>query len=241
MKRITLLILTATAAFFFAACGGPAANAPANNANTNTNTAKPTTAAPTADALLAMDKQANDAYLKGDSKFFEGFLSDKFVMYPGGHRTSKADAVAMISKAKCDVKDWKLEDPQMSMIDADTYVISYKGTFDGTCNDESGKMQKIQSPIRSASVFVRSGDKWLGAFHGENPIIDPKNPPKAEPKKEEPKKDVKAAGNSNTAANNAAPAKPPPDPDTDATVKIQTSGGEAFKAKDPKKFVGVFT
>ena len=70
MKRITLFILMAAASVFFAACGAPATN----NVNSNANTTRPTAAAPTADALLALDKQANEAYIKGDSKFFEGFL-----------------------------------------------------------------------------------------------------------------------------------------------------------------------
>ena len=92
---------------------------------------------------------------------------------------------------------------------------------------------------------MRSGDKWLAAFHGENPIIDPKAPPpakaeaKKEPKKEEPKKDDKAAANSNAAETKAE--APKPDANTDALVKIHTSGWEAFKAKDAKKFEEIST
>src|SRR5437899_2190632 len=111
MRRFGYIVLFVMAAISFAACGAPAGNAPANtnaNSNSNANSAKPTAAAPTADALLAMDKQATDAYLKGDGKFFEGFLSDKFAMYMDGHRVGKADSVSMIGKVKCDYKDSKL-------------------------------------------------------------------------------------------------------------------------------------
>lgn len=240
MKKIILLTMIAGIASLFAACGAPATNTPANAnaANTANTAAKPAAAAPTADALLALDKSANEAYFKGDSKFFESFMSDKYVSFDGGKRSDKAESVAEIAKAKCDMKEWKLDEPQMAMIDADTYVLSYKGTFDGTCNGADGKPMKVPSPIRAGTVYVRSGDKWLAAYHNETPIIDPKNPPKAEPKKEEPKKeepkkDDKAASNSNTAA---APAKPAADANTDALVKIHTSGWEAFKAKDAKKF-----
>lgn len=238
MKLLAKLVLTTAAAISLAACGGPAANTPANGANTaNANTAKPTAAAPTADALLALDKQANEAFLKGDTKFFEGFASDNMVMYEKGERMPKAGMMKMIADAKCEVKDgWKVDEPQMSMINGDTYVLSYKGTFDGTCM-EDGKRKPIPSPIRAATVYVRNGDKWQAAYHGENLIIDPKNPPKAPPpapaKKEEPKKDDKAASNSNAAP---APAKPTGDANTDALVKLHTSGWEAFKAKDAKKF-----
>lgn len=248
MRRIILFACVAATAAMIAACGGTADNKPANNANAANAAAKPAAAAPTADALLALDKSANEAYFKGDSKFFDGFLSDKYVNYGGGNRSDKAGALTAIAKVKCEMKEFKLEEPQMAMIDADTYVLSYKGTFDGTCNDgPNGAMKKADSPMRGATVFVRNGDKWQAAFHGENLIIDPKNPPaaekkaepakdeakKEEPKKEEPKKDEKAASNSNTAA---APAKPVADANTDALVKIHTSGWEAFKAKDAKKF-----
>ena len=83
MDKITLLILLAAASTLVAACGAPAVNTGANTANTNanTNTTKPVAAAPTADALMALDKQANEAYVKGDSKFFERMLFYKPVCF----------------------------------------------------------------------------------------------------------------------------------------------------------------
>src|SRR6266481_3378220 len=202
MKKIPLFILLAAASTFFAACGAPANNTGASNANTNTT--KPV--APTADALMALDKQANEAYVKGDSKFFEGMLSDKFVILGDGQRMDKAANVKMIASVKCDIKSMDLTEPALSMIDADTYALSYKATWDGTCNGPDGKPVKVPSPVRSASIWVRSGDKWQAVFHGENLIVDPKNPvapaappkkPAGPPKREEPKKDVKTAANSN--------------------------------------------
>src|SRR5882762_8665510 len=204
MKKTLRFILLAAASTFFAACGAPAANTGANSANTNTT--KPV--APTADALMALDKQANEAYVKGNSKFFEGMLSDKFVILTDdGQRMDKAATVNMIAGVKCDIKSMDLTEPAMSMIDADTYALSYKATWDGTCNGPDGKRAKVPSPIRSASIWIRSGDKWQAVFHGENLIFDPMNPPKAAPaapskkpaappKKEEPKKNDKTAANS---------------------------------------------
>ena len=247
MKRLVQIVLFATAAISFADCGAPATNAPANNAssnaNANANMAKPTAAAPTADALLAKEKQANEAYIKGDGKFFEGFLSDKFASVGGGQRMDKAAVAKMIGGVKCDIKDgWKLDDPQMSMVDADTYVISYKTNMEGTCTSD-GHTEKMDKPIRAATVWIRNGDKWAPVFHGENAIVDPKapSPPpakpgdkKAEPKKEVAKKDDKAASNSNAAAPAAAPAAAK-STNTDALVAIEKSGWEAWKAKDAKK------
>ena len=229
MKTIFKIAILAFAAVWMAACGAPATN---TNTYTNTNTTKPTAAAPTADALLALDKQANEAYIKSDSNFFEGMLSDKFIMHEGGQRMDKTAVTKMIAGNLCDVKTWNLEDPQMAKIDADTYVLSYKGTFDGTCTTD-GKTDRVPSPVRAATVWVRSGDKWRAAFHGENLIIDPENPPpppaKAERKKKEPKKDDKAAANSNTAAT-----QPAADPRTDAMMASEKSLWEAWKVRDSK-------
>src|SRR5437773_12275487 len=192
MKKTLRFILLAAGSTFFAACGAPAANTGANNANTSTT--KPVAAAPTADALMALDKQANEAYVKGNSKFFEGMLSDKFIILTGGgQRMDKAATVKMIAGVKCDIKSMDLTEPAMSMIDADTYALSYKATWDGTCDGPDGKPMKVPSPIRSASIWVRSGDKWQAVFTGENLIFDPKNPPTAAPtaSPEKPKKPKK--------------------------------------------------
>ena len=195
--------------------------------------------APTADALMALDRQANEAYVKGDSKFFEEMLSDKFVILTsGGQRMDKAATVKMIAGVKCDIKSMDLTEPAVSMIDADTYALSYKAAWDGTCNGPDGKPMKVPSPVRSASIWVRSGDKWQAVFHGENLIVDPKAPPPPPApaaKKEEPKKDDKTAANSNAASNTAAPARATPDANTDALVKVELALWEAWKAHDAKK------
>jgi hypothetical protein len=249
MKKILRFILLAAASTFFAGCGDPAANTGANNANTNanTNTTKPVAATPTAGALMALDKQANEAYVKGDSKSFEGLLSDKFVILTGGgQRMDKAATVKMIAGVKCDIKSMDLTEPGMSMIDADTYALTYKAAWDGTCSSPDGKPMKVPGPVRSASIWVRSGDKWQAVFHGENLIIDPKNPPKATPaappkkpapplEDQRPKKDDKTAANSNTAANTSAPAEATPDANTDALVKVELALWEAGKAHDANK------
>ena len=241
MKKV-LFILLAAASMLFAACGGPAANTGANNPNTNA--AKPVAAAPTVDALMALDRQANEAYVKGDSKFFEEMLSDKFVILANGQRLDKATTVKLIAGLKCDIKSMDLSEPAMSMIDADTYALSYKAAWEGTCNDLDGKPMKVPSPVRSASIWVRSGDKWRAVFHGENLIVDPKaSTPRPAPtaKKEEPKRDDKAAANSDTAPSTAAPARATPDANTEALVRVELALWEAWKEHDAKKLDALMT
>jgi ketosteroid isomerase-like protein len=230
MKRSGLLPWAAIAAVSLAACGAPVDNPPVMSATTEA--AKPIADPPTANALLALDRQANEAYFKGDAAFFEGFLSDQFVMLgPGGARMDKVATTGMIAGVRCDVKDgWALDEPHLSTIDADTYVLSYRGTIDATCTMD-GRTEKAPSPVRAATVWVRSGEKWLAAFHGENPIFDPRAPeaPPAEPaaRREAPNQD-------DMAARDARPATPDADSSTSAMVAIETSVWEAWKARDTK-------
>ena len=227
MKTAVISVFLGLSALMLAGCGTPAKNASLNSTVDNSKT---TAAAPTGDALLALDKQANEAYIKSDSKFFERTLSDKFVMREGGQQMDKAAVIRMIAGNKCDVKDWKLEDPQMSKIDADTYVLSYKGTFDGSCTAPDGKSMKVPSPIRAATVWARTGDTWLAAFHGQNLIFDPKNPPPA-----------KAGGNKEKPTKDKAQTKPAADPSTAAMMAIEKSVWEAWKAKDAAKLEDLTT
>ena len=228
MKRNELFPWAAIAAVFFAACGAPADNPPVRSANAPG--ADSIADAPTADALLALDRQANEAFFKGDAAYFEGLLSDQFVMLgPGGARMDKVATTRMIAGVRCDVKDgWTLDEPRLSTIDADTYVLTYRGTFDGTCTMD-GRTEKAPSPVRAATVWVRSGEKWRAAFHGENPIFDPRvteaPPAEAAAREEAPNKDDEAEPDAGTAA-------PAADPSTDAMVAIETSVWEAWKARD---------
>ncbi|MGH8040842.1 MAG: nuclear transport factor 2 family protein [Rudaea sp.] len=222
-------LLTLAAAVVLTACSAPTGNAPTPDANASS--AKSVAAAPTADTLLALDKQANEAYIRGDGKFFEGFLSDRFVMRNGGARLDKADTVRRISGNKCDVKDgWALTDPQMLKIDNDAYVLSYVSNMEGSCTAD-GKTEKMPSPVRSATLLVRNGETWQAAFHGENPIVDLTAAP-ATDQKEAPKKDDNATANANTAA---APAKPTTDAITQALMAAENSAWEAWRMHDAKK------
>lgn len=238
IKTVAVFCAVLLTALLVISCGSPAGNMNANvNAGANSNANAASAVAPTKEALFEMDKKANEAFLKNDTAYFDSMLSDKFVSFNMGHRAGKADEMKMIGSSKCEAKSWNLEDPQMSKIDNDTYVVSYKGVWDGTCTMD-GKTEKMPSPVRAASVWHREGGTWKGVYHNETPIIDPKNPPpppatekKDEAKKEEPKKDE--AANSNTAA---APAKAAGSANSDALVRIHTAGWEAFKAKDAKWF-----
>lgn len=186
---------------------------------------------PAANALLALERQATEAYFRGDAAFLEGLLIDRFVrLGPGGARMDKAATTGMVAGVRCDVKDgWALDEPHLSTIDADTYVLSYRGTFDVSYVSD-GKTEKAPSPVRAATVWVRSGAKWLAAFHGENRIFDPRAVEALPARLGE----NGSADEHDKGAPGAGPATAAADPNTDAMVAIETSVWEAWKARDAK-------
>lgn len=204
---------------FVVGCGTPADNA------TQSPSPSRGQAAPTAESLLALDRQATEAYLKGDAKFFQSTLQEKFVMYDHGRRLNKPDTIQMVAGTKCDVKDWKLEDPRLGRIDADTYALSYQGTFAGSCTGPEGKAMKVPSPIRAATVWVRYGDTWQAVFHGENQLIDPKAPPA--------KTQAKKQGSKPAGAKSEGPGQT--DAATASLMAAEKNAWEAWMAKDAKR------
>ena len=241
--KSTITVFMLALALLLAGCGGAANNtAPANN-----NPARNAPAAPTVDALVALEKQAHEAYIKGDGAFFQGFLSDKFTMLgEKGEHHSKTDTVKMIGTVKCEGAKVDLTEPQMAKIDNDTYVVVTKAAYEGSCI-EGGKSSKIPSPMRSASIYVRgAGDKWMGAWHGETPIMEApaaadkagdakkEEPKKAEAKKEEPKKPVDASDAKASDADAAPASKMAKNSDPKSagpSVSDTKKPGEADKAK----------
>lgn len=212
MKSNSPLTLRLIVAACFAASGLDAQN--------STNAANRVAEPPAIAALLALDQQATEAYFKSDTRFFESLLSEKFVMRQSGQRMDKVATLKMIAGNKCDVRTWNLDEPWMTKIDTDTYVLSYRSTCDGMCTAADGKLAKIPSPTRAATIWVRSGDKWLAAFHGENPIIDPKDSPKSTAPPPHVAKQTEAK---------------PTDPSTDALVAVEKSVWEAWRAYDAQK------
>lgn len=236
MKKLFAVMMAGALAISFTACE-QAANKPANTANTNANAAKPVAAAPTAASLMEKEKKAYAAFLAGDTAWFNENLSDKFVAYHNGRRFAKSDEIKMISDTKCEAKDTKLDEEQLVKINDDTYAIVYRSTVDAECTFEGNKM-KVPTPARAATIWVRDGENWKAGFHGETPIIDPKNPPaapaKTEAKKEEPKKN-EPAKDAETAKKEELN-KPTPSANTEALTKLHNSGWEAFGKKDAKWF-----
>jgi ketosteroid isomerase-like protein len=227
VKKNALFPWVAIVAALIAANGVSADSTPGQSANSPT--ADPVAVPPTANSLLELGRQANAAGFRGDAAFFEGLLSEQFVMLgPHGERMDKPASIRLIAGFSCDIKEgWTLDEPRLSTIDADTYVLSYRGTFDGTCTRD-GKTEQVPSPVRAATVWVRRGDTWQIAFHGQNPIFDPAAA--AAPAETASGKNTPYENDKTT--HDTRPAAPSADADTAAMVAVETSAWEAWKARD---------
>ena len=215
MTKIKYFLLITLAAFFFIAC---TVNTPVNNSN-STNAAQNTAPArPTKDALATLEKSAYEAWKSKDAKFWETFLSDKFVGYGSNGKLDKASATKEYTGADCEIKSYALSDEQMTPLANDVALITYKTAVDGTCGG-----QKVPVNRRAAGVYVREGDKWKGAFHAEAPIVDPKA---ASTKPEEDRREEPTIDNTKPADL---------DSETDTMLALEKAVWEAWRTNDAKK------
>lgn len=171
MKSLLLIILSALVATLIG-CGGPAANL--NTTSSNINTSAVSAEPATIDTLRALETKAFEAYKNKDIKFFEGFLTERFVQSANGRRLNREAAIKAITEHKCEIKSFSFSDEQLTNVGATTAIITLKVAADGTCDGRA-----IPSPFISASLYVRNGADWKAAWHGEVPIVDPAAPPPA--------------------------------------------------------------
>ena len=98
------------AALVFIVCVGSVA---VNNANAANTIEKNAPAAHTGDALVTLEKSAYAAWKSKDAKFWDTFLSEKFVGWGSSGRLDKASATKEYAGAECEVKRLSLFGPQM--------------------------------------------------------------------------------------------------------------------------------
>ena len=228
MKKIILYTLPLAAAAFIAGCGGTVENKPAT-ANTNTgvrdaDVTKPAAAAPTKEALMTIEKSAWEAWKNKDTKFWDGFMSDKYIEAGPNGKIDKAGAIKMMSEDKSEVKSYSVSDDQMQMLGNDAALLTYKAQQDYTDNGKPGPKE-----VWAASVYVREGDKWKSVYHNEVAMADQNAPPA---KTDKPASDVKPAKPAPD-AKSASDAKPA-DPATEALLAVEKKGWDAWKARDQK-------
>src|SRR5260370_18135308 len=165
MAKVKYFVLAAAAALVYTAS---ARDALANNANATNTAEKTAQAGPTKVALVTLEKSAYAAWKSKDAKFWDTFLSDKFVGWGSSGRLDKASATKEFTGADCAIKSYALSDEQMNPLGKAAALITYKITVDGTCGG-----QEVPANSWAASAYVRDGGKWKGTFHAEASVVDP--------------------------------------------------------------------
>jgi len=224
MKKLILTLLIGACAYWLIGCttaNTPAANTAANAGNAapaNANTAaKPAPAAASIDAIAGLEKSGWEAWKNKDMKAYEDILSDRIVGFGKDGRLDKAGLVKATADDKCEVKSYSWTDQKLTNLGSDVAVLTFKAEQDAVC---SGK--KVPSPVYSATVYVREGDKWKNILYMENAVIDPKTTKFATPPP-------------------APKATATSDPMTDQLMAVEKKAWDAWKARDRKGMESVIT
>ena len=107
------------------------------------------------------------AWKNKDSKPFQSWLAADGMMIGEEGIGAKADVVKMIGANPCEVKSFTLSDWKLSMVDADSAVLTYKGAADGTCGG-----QPIPT-VWASSLWVNRKGKWMAFAHQETNLKTP--------------------------------------------------------------------
>jgi hypothetical protein len=114
--------------------------------------------------LVALEKQAWDAWKRKDANFYRTFLTDDAINITREGIDSKAKVVEFTTNNKCEIRSYALDDGSfnVTMIDADAAIMTYKATQDYTCEGKPGP-----SPVIVSTVYVRRGGKWKNMLYHE--------------------------------------------------------------------------
>ncbi len=123
-------------------------------------------AAPDKDAMMAKEKAAWQAFKDKKSDEFKKLLSSDFMgVYSDGIQTLQKELDAM---QKWDMKSFSLSDFDLVTPDADTAVVTYKVTVEGTSEgkDASGSYY-------AGSVWHMKNGEWRAVFHTNAKVEKP--------------------------------------------------------------------
>jgi hypothetical protein len=115
--------------------------------------------------FMAMEKQAWDAFGKGDGKFFETFLADEGMVGTDAGFSSKAQTVKDIGTKPCELKSYEFSNFKVIMLDKNTALATYAATQDGACGG-----QAMPKNVIASTVYVKRKGKWMGILHQESAV-----------------------------------------------------------------------
>src|SRR5271170_3354609 len=123
MVSVKYFALAVAAVFIYTVC---IKDALANNANGNLSAEKTVPAGPPKDALVALENSAYAAWKSKDAKFWDTFLSDKFIGWGTSGKLDKASAKKEYTGADCEIKSYALSEVRVSPRGKQAALITYK-------------------------------------------------------------------------------------------------------------------
>jgi hypothetical protein len=114
--------------------------------------------------IIALEKQAWEAWKNKNRDFVQNYLSEEAFFVYGDGVSDKSQIVKGFGA--CEIKSYSLDDFKFLMLDKNSALISYTAVQDAAC---AGKIQPPK--VRSSTVYVKRGGKWLCAFYTETPAV----------------------------------------------------------------------
>jgi hypothetical protein len=112
------------------------------------------------EALVASETRLNAAVAKGDVVAFKGLVAPDAWSADAGGFMKVSDFAAMMPQVK--VNEWKISDPKVTWLDANTALVTYTWTGSGTMNGTA-----FGGPTYCSTVWTKKAGKWLAAYHQE--------------------------------------------------------------------------
>jgi uncharacterized protein (TIGR02246 family) len=118
-----------------------------------------------ADTLIAKERQVVDALMKKDAKTFNSLVASDGILNGSQGRMVVADFTKMMFGPDYSLSNSMVEDPQVTMIDKDTAILTYKST--GT---ETFKGHTETGTAYATTIWVKRKGDWKAIFHQESMI-----------------------------------------------------------------------
>jgi hypothetical protein len=126
-------------------------------------------AAPDKDAIISKEKAAWQAFKDKKADEFKKLVSaDLVTVYADGMHSMQEELDIMM---KTEVKSFELSDFNVTFAGADTAMITYKATIQGTTagKDTSGT-------YNAGSVWHMANGQWMAIFHTDSKVPAPTSP-----------------------------------------------------------------
>lgn len=116
--------------------------------------------------VISIEKSLWEAWKARDAQPFNMHLTDDSMnIGANGITVGKAKVVELITGGDCDIKSSSLSDWTLHQVSADTAILTYRASQEGTCGGE-----KIPAAVLASSVYVKQNGKWMAASYHETPV-----------------------------------------------------------------------